>query len=218
MTGNVVVRNADWLVAYDSTRAGHVYLQNADLAFRGSTVDYAVERNLPFQTHIAQSVAEFHEMHRRHGSTPVGFLAEVGALGEHTILGHAIFLDPSPMAALDLAPGSDPHRRGRRHRRALPHRVRATRDHAAHVRRLQEGRNQPRGRHRHLSAQHPRGDALGRAQCPRDRRIGGGSHDPRRVRGGDARRSVGAAARRHRPARPGGAGRTSSWSIPATRR
>ena len=58
--------------------------------------DYAVERNLPFQTHIAQSVAEFHEIHRRHGTTPVGFLAEVGALGEHAILGHAIFLDHHP--------------------------------------------------------------------------------------------------------------------------
>ena len=54
------------------------------------------ERNLPFQTHVAQSVAEFHEMHRRHGSTPIGFLAEVGALGEHAILGHAIFLDHHP--------------------------------------------------------------------------------------------------------------------------
>ena len=58
--------------------------------------DYAVERNLPFQTHIAQSVAEFHEIHRRHGNTPVGYLDEIGALGEFTILGHAIFLDHHP--------------------------------------------------------------------------------------------------------------------------
>lgn len=58
--------------------------------------DYAVERNLPFQTHIAQSVAEFHEMHRRHGKTPIEFLADTGALGEHAILGHAIFLDHHP--------------------------------------------------------------------------------------------------------------------------
>ena len=40
MSGNVVVRNADWLVAYDSVRAGHVYLRNADLAFAGDTVTY----------------------------------------------------------------------------------------------------------------------------------------------------------------------------------
>ena len=58
--------------------------------------DYAVERNLPFQTHVAQSVAEFHEIHRRHGKTPIGLLEDVGALGEHTILGHAIFLDHHP--------------------------------------------------------------------------------------------------------------------------
>ena len=31
MTGTVVVRNADWLVAYDSVRDGHVYLRNTDL-------------------------------------------------------------------------------------------------------------------------------------------------------------------------------------------
>lgn len=35
-------------------------------------------------------------MQRRHGKTPIGFLADVGALGEHTILGHAIFLDHHP--------------------------------------------------------------------------------------------------------------------------
>ena len=58
--------------------------------------DYAVERNLPFQTHIAQSVAEFHEIHRRHGTTPIEFLDDVGALGDHAILGHAIFLDHHP--------------------------------------------------------------------------------------------------------------------------
>ena len=46
---------------------------------------------------------------------------------------------PSPVAALDVAPGSVAHRRGRRHRRPLPHRVRAARDHAAHLRRLQAG-------------------------------------------------------------------------------
>ena len=58
--------------------------------------DYANERNLPFQTHIAQSVAEFHEIHRRHGKTPIGWMEDLGVLGERAILGHAIFLDHHP--------------------------------------------------------------------------------------------------------------------------
>ena len=40
MTDTVVVRSADWLVAYDPVRAGHVYLRNADLAFSGDTINY----------------------------------------------------------------------------------------------------------------------------------------------------------------------------------
>ena len=44
MTDDVVVRNADWLVAYDSARAGHVYLRNADLAFAGNTITYVGPR------------------------------------------------------------------------------------------------------------------------------------------------------------------------------
>ena len=44
MTDTVVVRSADWLVAYDAARAGHVYLRNADLAFRGDTVTYVGPR------------------------------------------------------------------------------------------------------------------------------------------------------------------------------
>lgn len=58
--------------------------------------DYAKERNLPFQIHAAQSVNEFHEMIRRHGVTPIQWLQDIGALGPHAILGHAIFLDHHP--------------------------------------------------------------------------------------------------------------------------
>ena len=58
--------------------------------------DYARERNLPFQIHAAQSVTEFHEMTRRHGMTPIQWMDSIGALGEHSIIGHGIFLDHHP--------------------------------------------------------------------------------------------------------------------------
>lgn len=53
----------------------------------------AQERHLPFQIHAAQSPVEFHEMIRRHGKTPIGWLHEIGVLGPTAIIGHAIFLD-----------------------------------------------------------------------------------------------------------------------------
>ena len=61
----------------------------------------------------------------------------------------------------------------RRLRRPLPDRVRAPRHDAARPRQLPEGRRQRRHRHRHLPAQHDRGDAprrrLRRASPPRRR-------------------------------------------------
>jgi cytosine/adenosine deaminase-related metal-dependent hydrolase len=53
----------------------------------------ARERRLPFQTHAAQSVVEFHEIMRRHGKTPIEFLGGLGALGPNAVIGHGIFLD-----------------------------------------------------------------------------------------------------------------------------
>jgi cytosine/adenosine deaminase-related metal-dependent hydrolase len=58
--------------------------------------DYAEERDLPWQTHAAQSVTEFQEMQRRHGKSPIQFMRDTGVLGERTIIGHAIFLDHHP--------------------------------------------------------------------------------------------------------------------------
>ena len=58
--------------------------------------DYAQERGLPWQTHAAQSVTEFHEMQRRHGKSPIQYLHAIGALGERSIVGHGIFLDHHP--------------------------------------------------------------------------------------------------------------------------
>ena len=58
--------------------------------------DFAEERNLPFQIHAAQSVNEFIEMVRRHGTTPIQWMDEIGILSERTIIGHGIFLDHHP--------------------------------------------------------------------------------------------------------------------------
>jgi cytosine/adenosine deaminase-related metal-dependent hydrolase len=53
----------------------------------------ARERSLPFTVHCAQAAAEFHEMVRRHGVTPVQWAHAIGLSGPGTILGHAIFID-----------------------------------------------------------------------------------------------------------------------------
>jgi 5-methylthioadenosine/S-adenosylhomocysteine deaminase len=53
----------------------------------------AHERDLPFTTHCAQSVNEFHEILGRHGTSPIQFAHDLGLLSPRTILGHAIFLD-----------------------------------------------------------------------------------------------------------------------------
>ena len=44
-------------------------------------------------THAAQSLIEFYEMTKRHGTTPVQWASRIGLLGPETILAHAIFLD-----------------------------------------------------------------------------------------------------------------------------
>ncbi|MFV0298506.1 MAG: amidohydrolase family protein, partial [Hyphomicrobiaceae bacterium] len=43
-------------------------------------------RGLKMQIHAAQSVAEFHEMTRRHGKTPVQWLSDIGALSPDTVI------------------------------------------------------------------------------------------------------------------------------------
>lgn len=57
---------------------------------------HAEERNLAFQIHAAQSVAEFHEIVRRHGKTPIQWMHDIGILTERSIVGHCIFLDHHP--------------------------------------------------------------------------------------------------------------------------
>ena len=60
--------------------------------FRDSYAE-AQRLKVPFQTHAAQSVVEFHEMTRRHGMTPIEWLDSLGVLGPTSIIGHGIFLD-----------------------------------------------------------------------------------------------------------------------------
>jgi 5-methylthioadenosine/S-adenosylhomocysteine deaminase len=56
----------------------------------------AVRRDLPWQIHAAQSVVEVHEITRRHGKTPIGWLDHLGALSDRSIIAHAIFIDDHP--------------------------------------------------------------------------------------------------------------------------
>ncbi len=53
----------------------------------------AEEKGWPITLHTAQCVWDMLEMTRRHGVTPVQWLAEIGLLTPRMILGHAIFLD-----------------------------------------------------------------------------------------------------------------------------
>ncbi len=56
----------------------------------------AGKRGLAWQIHAAQSVVEFHEITRRHGRTPIGWLDSMGLLSDRSIIGHGIFLDDHP--------------------------------------------------------------------------------------------------------------------------
>ena len=56
----------------------------------------ARDRALPLQIHSGQSVPEFHEMFRRHGTTAIAFLRDLGVLGPGTTISHAIFIDSHP--------------------------------------------------------------------------------------------------------------------------
>ena len=48
-----------------------------------------------WQIHASQSLVEFHEMTRRHGLTPIQWLAKLGVLGKESSVAHAIFIDSS---------------------------------------------------------------------------------------------------------------------------
>lgn len=59
--------------------------------------------DVPLQIHTAQNVMEFQRILAAHGTTPVGFLEQVGVLGPRTILGHCIITDTHSLARLPEA-------------------------------------------------------------------------------------------------------------------
>ena len=122
----------------------------------------AKARGVSWQIHAAQSVSEFHEITRRHGHTPIGWLDHLGLLSERSIIGHGIFLDDHPST--------------RWHTDTDVKRLAETGTTVAHCptvfarrgitlkdfgRYRRAGVNMGVG-HRHLSAQHARRDAAGR--------------------------------------------------------
>ena len=60
----------------------------ADLLQRSRAA--ATSLGVPLALHVSQSVNEFQEMTRRHGRTPIEWLADIGFLGPDVILGHCI--------------------------------------------------------------------------------------------------------------------------------
>lgn len=58
----------------------------------------AEKRNIPLQTHASQAAFEVEEIYRRHGKTPIEWLADIGALGPHMLLGHGVYTELHPNA------------------------------------------------------------------------------------------------------------------------
>jgi 5-methylthioadenosine/S-adenosylhomocysteine deaminase len=87
----------DQVAAHPSGRLSGVVspmqIENCTADLLRDSHEAARERGAPFTVHIAQSVAEVHEMIRRNGKTPIQWANEIGILGPSTILGHALFLD-----------------------------------------------------------------------------------------------------------------------------
>ena len=57
------------------------------------TMSLCRERDWRFHMHISESVHEVQEIRRRHGVSPVRYLADLGLLTERTILAHALYID-----------------------------------------------------------------------------------------------------------------------------
>jgi 5-methylthioadenosine/S-adenosylhomocysteine deaminase len=71
-------------------------IDTVSLGLLKESAQEARARGVSWQIHAAQSVVEFHEITRRHGLTPIGWLDSVGVLDERAIIGHGIFLDDHP--------------------------------------------------------------------------------------------------------------------------
>jgi cytosine/adenosine deaminase-related metal-dependent hydrolase/mannose-6-phosphate isomerase-like protein (cupin superfamily) len=53
-------------------------------------------RGIPWMIHAAEAILEVNEVKKKHGVTPVRLLDQLGLLGPHTILAHAIYFDHHP--------------------------------------------------------------------------------------------------------------------------
>jgi len=72
-----------------------LYPEKADTcspALLKETRKVADENHLKIECHVSQSIVEFREIMRRHGKTPIQFLADLGILGDDFIAGHAIIV------------------------------------------------------------------------------------------------------------------------------
>jgi len=58
-----------------------------------ASLEIARDNGWKLHTHASQSLIEFYEMTRRHGTTPVQWADQIGLLGPDCILAHAIFID-----------------------------------------------------------------------------------------------------------------------------
>lgn len=56
----------------------------------------AEEFDVPLQIHVSQNLFEFHEIVRKHGTTPVAFLDQLGLLSPRTILAHCFYVADNP--------------------------------------------------------------------------------------------------------------------------
>ncbi|MSP52477.1 MAG: N-ethylammeline chlorohydrolase [Alphaproteobacteria bacterium] len=71
--------------------AGTIDTVSADLLRDG--IAHARSHKMPFTTHAAQSVLEFHEMTKRNGKTSIQWAESLGILGPQTIIGHGMIID-----------------------------------------------------------------------------------------------------------------------------
>ncbi|MGD9023111.1 MAG: amidohydrolase [Deltaproteobacteria bacterium] len=60
----------------------------------------ADEAGLLFQIHVAETQGELHEIERRHGTTPVQYLNQIGVLNRRTLLVHAIWVNETDIACI----------------------------------------------------------------------------------------------------------------------
>ena len=114
----------------------------------------AKARGLAWQIHAAQSVSEFHEITRRHGRTPIGWLDHLGLLSERQHRRPRHFSRRPSFHAVAHEDRSATSGGDRHDGCALPHGVRPPRHHAEGFRPLSARWREHGRRHRHLSAQH----------------------------------------------------------------